>query len=138
MKGWLDESTLSFVSSHSPPRAGLSQGGRERVRVVLGSRSDAHVTSHRMESVFSTTESGAGSPRPTQPDPLEAFPQRSLEAGDIAVLALYFLFVLAVGLWVSQPGGSRAGKKLHSKLYILRNAVEVDSGSGAKLGTSLM
>nr|KAF6294918.1 solute carrier family 5 member 11 [Pipistrellus kuhlii] len=51
-----------------------------------------------MESVFSTTESGPGSPRPT-PDPLEAFPQRSLEAGDIAVLALYFLFVLAVGLW---------------------------------------
>ncbi|ELK37832.1 Sodium/myo-inositol cotransporter 2 [Myotis davidii] len=44
-------------------------------------------------------ESGPGSPRPTPPDPLEAFPQRSLEAGDIAVLALYFLFVLAVGLW---------------------------------------
>nr|KAF6356034.1 solute carrier family 5 member 11 [Myotis myotis] len=52
-----------------------------------------------MQSVFSTMESGPGSPRPTQPDPLEAFPQRSLEAGDIAVLALYFLFVLAVGLW---------------------------------------
>ncbi|CAK6445037.1 unnamed protein product [Pipistrellus nathusii] len=51
-----------------------------------------------MESVFSTTESGPGSPGPTR-DPLEAFPQRSLEAGDIAVLALYFLFVLAVGLW---------------------------------------
>ncbi|XP_016078151.1 PREDICTED: sodium/myo-inositol cotransporter 2 isoform X2 [Miniopterus natalensis] len=44
-------------------------------------------------------ESGPGSPAPTQPDPLEAFPHRSLEAGDIAVLVLYFVFVLAVGLW---------------------------------------
>ncbi|XP_016045269.2 sodium/myo-inositol cotransporter 2 isoform X2 [Erinaceus europaeus] len=45
-------------------------------------------------------ESSPSSPPPTQPeDPLEAFPQRSLEAGDIAVLVLYFLFVLAVGLW---------------------------------------
>ncbi|XP_066131912.1 sodium/myo-inositol cotransporter 2 [Saccopteryx bilineata] len=44
-------------------------------------------------------ESGPDSPPPTPPDPLEAFPQRRLEAGDIAVLVLYFLFVLAVGLW---------------------------------------
>lgn len=57
-------------------------------------------------------ESGPGSPAPTQPDPLEAFPHRSLEAGDIAVLVLYFVFVLAVGLWVSQAGGGREGKKL--------------------------
>ncbi|KAM8777369.1 sodium/myo-inositol cotransporter 2 isoform 1-T2 [Rhynchonycteris naso] len=44
-------------------------------------------------------ESGPGSPEPTPRDPLEAFPQRRLEAGDIAVLVLYFVFVLAVGLW---------------------------------------
>ncbi|XP_049494408.1 LOW QUALITY PROTEIN: sodium/myo-inositol cotransporter 2 [Panthera uncia] len=44
-------------------------------------------------------ESSSGSPQPTESDPLEAFPQRSLEPGDIAVLVLYFLFVLAVGLW---------------------------------------
>uniref|UniRef100_A0A8C9KRB5 Sodium/myo-inositol cotransporter 2 n=1 Tax=Panthera tigris altaica TaxID=74533 RepID=A0A8C9KRB5_PANTA len=44
-------------------------------------------------------ESSSGSPPPTESDPLEAFPQRSLEPGDIAVLVLYFLFVLAVGLW---------------------------------------
>ncbi|XP_072798199.1 sodium/myo-inositol cotransporter 2 [Vicugna pacos] len=44
-------------------------------------------------------ESSSSSPQPTQSDPLEAFPQRTLEAGDIAVLVLYFLFVLAVGLW---------------------------------------
>ncbi|KAF4015681.1 hypothetical protein G4228_007476 [Cervus hanglu yarkandensis] len=44
-------------------------------------------------------ESSASSPPPTQSDPLEAFPRRTLEAGDIAVLILYFLFVLAVGLW---------------------------------------
>uniref|UniRef100_A0A8D2E0T9 Sodium/myo-inositol cotransporter 2 n=1 Tax=Sciurus vulgaris TaxID=55149 RepID=A0A8D2E0T9_SCIVU len=44
-------------------------------------------------------ESGTGSPRPPQSDPLEAFPQKSLEPGDIAVLVFYFLFVLAVGLW---------------------------------------
>ncbi|XP_036135476.1 sodium/myo-inositol cotransporter 2 [Molossus molossus] len=44
-------------------------------------------------------ESGPSSAPPAQSDPLEAFPQRSLEAGDIAVLVLYFLFVLAVGLW---------------------------------------
>uniref|UniRef100_A0A8C7AMM5 Sodium/myo-inositol cotransporter 2 n=1 Tax=Neovison vison TaxID=452646 RepID=A0A8C7AMM5_NEOVI len=44
-------------------------------------------------------ESSSSSPQPTQSDPLEAFPQRNLEPGDIAVLVLYFLFVLAVGLW---------------------------------------
>ncbi|XP_075384509.1 sodium/myo-inositol cotransporter 2 isoform X4 [Tenrec ecaudatus] len=44
-------------------------------------------------------ESATGSPKPPQSDPLEAFPQRSLEPGDIAVLVLYFVFVLAVGLW---------------------------------------
>ncbi|KAM6165611.1 sodium/myo-inositol cotransporter 2 isoform 1-T1 [Erethizon dorsatum] len=43
-------------------------------------------------------ESG-GSPQPPQLDPLESFPQKNLEPGDIAVLVLYFLFVLAVGLW---------------------------------------
>ncbi|XP_024600428.1 sodium/myo-inositol cotransporter 2 isoform X5 [Neophocaena asiaeorientalis asiaeorientalis] len=44
-------------------------------------------------------ESSPSSPQPTPSDPLEAFPQRTLEPGDIAVLVLYFLFVLAVGLW---------------------------------------
>ncbi|XP_004477134.1 sodium/myo-inositol cotransporter 2 [Dasypus novemcinctus] len=44
-------------------------------------------------------ESVPSSPQPTQSYPLEEFPQRSLEPGDIAVLVLYFLFVLAVGLW---------------------------------------
>uniref|UniRef100_A0A7N5K585 Sodium/myo-inositol cotransporter 2 n=1 Tax=Ailuropoda melanoleuca TaxID=9646 RepID=A0A7N5K585_AILME len=44
-------------------------------------------------------ESSSSSPLPTQSEPLEAFPQRNLEPGDIAVLVLYFLFVLAVGLW---------------------------------------
>ncbi|XP_007186376.2 sodium/myo-inositol cotransporter 2 isoform X1 [Balaenoptera acutorostrata] len=44
-------------------------------------------------------ESSPSGPQPTRSDPLEAFPQRTLEPGDIAVLVLYFLFVLAVGLW---------------------------------------
>ncbi|KAL0616965.1 Sodium/myo-inositol cotransporter 2 [Plecturocebus cupreus] len=44
-------------------------------------------------------ESGTSSPQPPPSDPLDAFPQKGLEAGDIAVLVLYFLFVLAVGLW---------------------------------------
>lgn len=44
-------------------------------------------------------DSGPSSPPPTLSDPLDAFPQRSLEAGDITVLVLYFFFVLAVGLW---------------------------------------
>ncbi|XP_051048844.1 sodium/myo-inositol cotransporter 2 isoform X3 [Phodopus roborovskii] len=48
---------------------------------------------------FSTMESSTISPQPPQSDALDAFPQKSLEPGDIAVLVLYFLFVLAVGLW---------------------------------------
>nr|AAK97053.1 putative sodium-coupled cotransporter RKST1 [Homo sapiens] len=44
-------------------------------------------------------ESGTSSPQPPQLDPLDAFPQKGLEPGDIAVLVLYFLFVLTVGLW---------------------------------------
>ncbi|XP_062035910.1 sodium/myo-inositol cotransporter 2 isoform X2 [Lepus europaeus] len=44
-------------------------------------------------------ESSTSSPQPPPSDPLDPFPQRSLEPGDIAVLVLYFLFVLAVGLW---------------------------------------
>ncbi|XP_059976058.1 sodium/myo-inositol cotransporter 2 isoform X4 [Mesoplodon densirostris] len=44
-------------------------------------------------------ESSPSGPQPTRSDLLEAFPQRTLEPGDIAVLVLYFLFVLAVGLW---------------------------------------
>ncbi|XP_008256041.1 sodium/myo-inositol cotransporter 2 isoform X1 [Oryctolagus cuniculus] len=44
-------------------------------------------------------ESSTSSPQPPLSDPLDPFPQRSLEPGDIAVLVLYFLFVLAVGLW---------------------------------------
>lgn len=34
--------------------------------------------------------------------PWNVFPQQTLEPVDIAVLVLYFLFVLAVGLWVSR------------------------------------
>ncbi|KAG8539829.1 hypothetical protein GDO81_020286 [Engystomops pustulosus] len=30
----------------------------------------------------------------------DAFPKKSLEAVDIVVLVLYFIFVMAVGLWV--------------------------------------
>ncbi|PNI23117.1 SLC5A11 isoform 6 [Pan troglodytes] len=48
-------------------------------------------------------ESGTSSLQPPQSDPLDAFPQKGLEPGDIAVLVLYFLFVLAVGLWVGSP-----------------------------------
>ncbi|KAL1788611.1 sodium/myo-inositol cotransporter 2 isoform X1 [Sigmodon hispidus] len=44
-------------------------------------------------------ESVAIGPLSPQSDALEAFPQKSLEPGDIAVLVMYFLFVLAVGLW---------------------------------------
>ncbi|KAM5227620.1 sodium/myo-inositol cotransporter 2 isoform 3-T3 [Ctenodactylus gundi] len=44
-------------------------------------------------------ESGVASVSPPPSDPLEAFPQQNLEPGDIAVLVLYFLFVLAVGFW---------------------------------------
>ncbi|XP_069342013.1 sodium/myo-inositol cotransporter 2 isoform X6 [Eulemur rufifrons] len=44
-------------------------------------------------------ESSPSSPKPLQLSPRETFPQNSLEPGDIAVLVLYFIFVLAVGLW---------------------------------------
>ncbi|XP_077842724.1 sodium/myo-inositol cotransporter 2 isoform X2 [Macaca mulatta] len=44
-------------------------------------------------------ESGTSRPQPPQTALLDAFPQNGLEPGDIAVLVLYFLFVLAVGLW---------------------------------------
>ncbi|XP_006902109.1 PREDICTED: sodium/myo-inositol cotransporter 2 [Elephantulus edwardii] len=44
-------------------------------------------------------ESGSNNSDPNRSDPFEAFPLRTLEPGDIAVLVLYFLFVLAVGLW---------------------------------------
>ncbi|XP_070317167.1 sodium/myo-inositol cotransporter 2 isoform X3 [Odocoileus virginianus] len=57
------------------------------------------IQSQGCKNSFRTMESSASSPPPTQSDPLEAFPRRTLEAGDIAVLILYFLFVLAVGLW---------------------------------------
>lgn len=32
----------------------------------------------------------------------DVFPQKTLDSIDIAVLVLYFVFVLAVGLWVSR------------------------------------
>ncbi|XP_039696121.1 sodium/myo-inositol cotransporter 2 [Pteropus medius] len=44
-------------------------------------------------------ESGPTSALPTQPGTLDVFPKRRLEAGDITVLVLYFLFVMAVGIW---------------------------------------
>ncbi|XP_024903008.1 sodium/myo-inositol cotransporter 2 isoform X6 [Pteropus alecto] len=44
-------------------------------------------------------ESGPTSALPTQPGTLDVFPKRRLEAGDIAVLVFYFLFVMAVGIW---------------------------------------
>jgi len=47
-------------------------------------------------------ESTTSSHQPPPSDALEAFPQKSMEPADIVVLVLYFLFVLAVGLWVSQ------------------------------------
>lgn len=54
-------------------------------------------------------ESGPTSALPTQPGTLDVFPKRRLEAGDITVLVLYFLFVMAVGIWVSQPRAGGAG-----------------------------
>ncbi|XP_051823244.1 sodium/myo-inositol cotransporter 2 isoform X1 [Antechinus flavipes] len=39
------------------------------------------------------------SPLPSHRDGLEAFPDKRLETVDIVVLVLYFVFVLAVGLW---------------------------------------
>nr|XP_020137008.1 sodium/myo-inositol cotransporter 2 isoform X3 [Microcebus murinus] len=58
-----------------------------------------HTRLHEQEGSFRTMESSPSSPQPSQSEPLEAFPQKSLEPGDIAVLVLYFIFVLAVGLW---------------------------------------
>uniref|UniRef100_A0A7M4F081 Sodium/myo-inositol cotransporter 2 n=1 Tax=Crocodylus porosus TaxID=8502 RepID=A0A7M4F081_CROPO len=49
-----------------------------------------------MESTHSTPPGTSITPK------WDAFPQHTLEAIDIAVLVLYFLFVLAVGLWVRQ------------------------------------
>lgn len=73
------------------------------------------------EREFSTMESGPSSPQPAPSDPLEAFPQRSLEPGDIAVLVLYFLFVLAVGVWVSQASGRERGEETSSRSYSNQN-----------------
>lgn len=66
-------------------------------------------------------DSGPSSPPPTLSDPLDAFPQRSLEAGDITVLVLYFFFVLAVGLWVSQAG-ERGGEHSPSGPAVTRTS----------------
>ncbi|KAM6424187.1 sodium/myo-inositol cotransporter 2 isoform 1-T2 [Liasis olivaceus] len=44
-------------------------------------------------------EPGGTSPPSAPPRSWEAFPQQTLEAVDIVVLVLYFVFVLAVGLW---------------------------------------
>ncbi|KAK2496725.1 hypothetical protein MC885_008695 [Smutsia gigantea] len=90
---------------HSPPRVSAhmddprrqSWTGWGKWPQVLAS--DRHLPFHRIESLFRTMESSPSSPQPTQSNPLETFPQRSLEPADIAVLVLYFLFVLAVGLW---------------------------------------
>lgn len=77
--------------------------------------------------------------------PWDVFPQQTLEPVDIAVLVLYFLFVLAVGLWVSRTSNTSCGvlKKglewgcfpLHSaeqgagssQLLVLSSAWEVSS-----------
>ncbi|KAG8145435.1 hypothetical protein E2320_011968 [Naja naja] len=45
-------------------------------------------------------EPSSTSPPSPPPSSWTAFPQRTLEAVDIVVLVLYFIFVLAVGLWV--------------------------------------
>lgn len=47
-----------------------------------------------MESTSSTPSS--------ETPPWDVFPQQSLDSIDIAVLVFYFVFVLAVGLWVSR------------------------------------
>ncbi|KAM9725599.1 sodium/myo-inositol cotransporter 2 isoform 2-T2 [Dama dama] len=73
-------------------------------------------------------ESSTSSPPPTQSDPLEAFTRRTLEAGDIAVLILYFLFVLAVGLWV---GASLFASNVGSGHFVGL------AGSGAAAGLSV-
>lgn len=86
-------------------------------------------------------ESSSSSPLPTQSEPLEAFPQRNLEPGDIAVLVLYFLFVLAVGLWVSQGKGGRGRNSSEvikqSERDTCKNGLNVDPLSGAVLSTCI-
>ena len=47
-----------------------------------------------METTSSTPSSATA--------PWDVFPQKTLNSIDIAVLVLYFVFVLAVGLWVSR------------------------------------
>ncbi|XP_074178984.1 sodium/myo-inositol cotransporter 2 isoform X2 [Rhinolophus sinicus] len=100
------------VEEAGPPLSSLAQAARDRsprvfflsclclscLRSTAGSRTGGSASRRRPESL-STMDSGPSSPPPTLSDPLDAFPQRSLEAGDITVLVLYFLFVLAVGLW---------------------------------------
>nr|XP_020764113.1 sodium/myo-inositol cotransporter 2-like isoform X2 [Odocoileus virginianus texanus] len=86
------------------------------------------IQSQGCKNSFRTMESSASSPPPTQPDPLEAFPRRTLEAGDIAVLILYFLFVLAVGLWV---GASLFASNVGSGHFVGL------AGSGAAAGLSV-
>lgn len=54
----------------------------------------------------------------------DVFPQQTLEPVDIAVLVLYFLFVLAVGLWVS-----RHCEKLHPCPVRLENALASNCSS---------
>lgn len=121
----MDEFTLRYVSTTPPPThvcclAWMFQGGSqgEGEKNVAGFW---HLTFHRSESSFSTMESAPRNPQPTQSDPLETFPQRKLEAGDIAVLVLYFFFVLAVGLWVSQARGRQKGEETSSRSYNNRN-----------------
>lgn len=93
--------------------------------------SDEHLPFCRIESLFRTMESSPSGPQPTQSNPPETFPQRSMEPADITVLVLYFLFVLAVGLWVSQSreweGKKPAqGQKVIWTLQWTKNALNVD------------
>lgn len=53
-------------------------------------------------------ESSGTSPPSPPPSNRTAFPQRTLEAVDIVVLVLYFVFVLAVGLWVRRAASRAA------------------------------
>lgn len=128
MGRWLDGSAfLSSVFNTHPSTCvillGCSKGtAKESVRGVRGVvASDTHLHFHRIEREFRTMESGPSSPQPAPSDPLEAFPQRSLEPGDIAVLVLYFLFVLAVGVWVSQASGRERGEETSSRSYSNQN-----------------
>lgn len=55
-------------------------------------------------------------PSPTPVPPTtgswNAFPQRTLEAVDMVILVLYFVFVLAVGLWVRKAFSLLRWRKL--------------------------